>query len=1164
MRTNRQTAVALVLAFIMFSSGTMVFDVSESDANPANVIEVSYDHGQIIDKATGLEYKGGEFLGEITLQFIPNRGYEFISWHVNGSAVYSTALNEITITSVQGTITVTVTLRNYSTSQELINVLDVDDLPDPDDELVLAWSFKSTQLEKSGGMWKGMPCTPLIVDHVAYVRAGPRLYALDIESGSILNCVTSYGYTVDYYHYLSYGNGIIFDTVGYKAYDLELNYLYDIPSNLKFVSYHEGYFYGCLDVGNSYYVMYKTSADVDSDLVNNVKQNLFASSERFKVFTQYGQFSNVLFVEDWFFFLQADMRTGPTGYRAISAFNIKTEESVTCRLTGFEGMPWDDGWLTYYDGYFYLTAYAAGLFDGVITGLEDKRSSLMWVKFNFENGSFEEPSFKNIQDPEGHEFRGIASGLVIYNGRGYLNVRALGSDTLGGSDDTGSKMIAYDIGAHGEPFPKNSVDSQMTHGGIVLNVAHVEEGKIHIYMIPYNSFGQALYVFTDEYIDGNWVLRPRVELSMARTDWCSQCIRAGPDGEVLFYVDSGYIDCYVPADKYCVNVITVEGNYAKSQSESGTNVQEILKKIYPSIDINGKSATIGNKHYSIYGLNEVTNTWVLVTNPSVGTYSGTYKNGVTESTFRQIVLLEQNSSMALPDDGEKGWYYFDGGYKKVSFNDKSSLRASTGCSWFYLDSKPSDESAFIEPVKQVNRDDTVTLSLPELVSSTYEVSDESIISVVREGNILNITGLKEKTAQITLTIEEKQYVISVNVLPKVEHTLDGKTITTSDKEETTADGGSIHTLSKTTESEAGLEKTVSVTVKDSLGNTVSERISSEERYKSITMDNKESDVVKISERLTEGGVVTVDTLRLSETITTRVDIGVTSVYITESKKDNLAGTNDITYTDRMEYSSYIISTVTVEHYDGISETPVTDPAVTVYDSKQADFAINSHDGTIVINLDENGSVDVTGLISAAVDDTSVKEIRIDAGAIVNAKSVSSAADAGANLVMDAGSVTISIGAEALKALATAGGNVKFAAEPGAKMTAKQQSAAGDGKVFTINLSCGDVEQHDFGKFTLTIACDITLQDGKELKVWRIDDYGKKTYATNVTYSDGKVSFDADHLSIYAIGYESESSGSGDGKSDNGGGNGNTLMFAGIGAIAVLALLGAVFMMRRRH
>lgn len=1163
MRTNGQTAVALVLAFIMLSSGIMVFDVSESDANPANVIEVSYDHGQIIDKATGLEYKGGEFLGELTLQFIPNKGYEFLSWQVDGSAVYSVNLNEITITSVQGHITVAVIIRNYSTSQELINVVDVDNLPDSDDELVLAWSFKSTTLQKSGGMWTGMPCTPLIVGDTAYIRAGPRLYSVDMESGTVLNNVTSTGYTVDYYHYLSYGNGIIFDTVGYKAYDLDLNYLYDIPSNLKFVSYHEGYFYGCLDVGSSYYVMYKTSADVDSDLVNNVKQNLFTGSERFKVFAQYGQFSNVLFVGDWFFFLQADMHTGSTGYRAISAFNIKTEESVTCRLTGFEGMPWDDGWLTYYDGYFYLTAYTAGLFGGVIKGLEDKRSSIMWVKFDFNNGQFEEPLYKNIQNTNGGEFRGIASGLVIYNGRGYLNVRALGTDTLGGSDDTGSAMIAYEIGENGEPFPKGFVGSQMTHGGIVVNVAHADEGKIYIYMIPYNAAGQALYVFTDELIDGEWVLRPRTELDMSRTDWCSQCIRAGSNGEMLFYVDSGYIDCYVPADQYHVNVITVDGNYAISESECGKNVQEILKKLYPSIEINGKNAIIGDKYYSIYGLNEVTNTWVSVTNPSVGTYSGTYKNGVTESTFRQIVLLEQNSSMTLPEDGEKGWYYFDGGYKKVSFNDIAALRASTGCSWFYLDSKPSDDSALIEPVKQVNRDDTVALNLPEHVTSTYEVSDDSIISVVREGNVLNITGLKEKTAQITITIEGKQYVVSINVLPKIEHTLDGKTITTSDREETTADGGTIHTFSVTTESESEMERTVTVTVKDSSDNVTSERVSGEKRTKGLTLDGKESDDVRISERLTEKGVVTVDTLYSSETVTARLDIGIIAVSIIESMMDNLAGTNDITYTERTEYSSYNVSTVRVEHYDGVSETPTVDPTQTVYDSKQNDFAIDRQGDSIIIDLDENGSVDVSGLIAMAVDDSSVNGIVINAGAIVNAKSVTSAADAGASMAMDTGSVTISMGADTLKNLVAAGGNVKFSAESGAKMTAKQQSAVGDAKVFTINLTCGDVEQHDFGAFRLSVTCEITTQDGKELKAWRIDDYGKKTYATNVTYQNGVVSFDADHLSIYAIGYETESSEDPSDSGNNGGSNGSIMLYAGIGAVAVLALLGAVFVMRRR-
>lgn len=1161
MRTNKKTAMALILVFIMASSSIVIIDTPGTDADPANVIEVSYDHGRLVDNTTGLDYNGGDFTGELTLQYIPNRGYEFLSWQIEGSAVYSTNLNKITITSVQGTVNLTVIIRNYSTSQELINVVDVDDLPDSDDELVLAWSFKSTLLQKSGGMWTGMPCTPLIVDHVAYIRAGPRLYALDMESGSILNFVTSTGYTVDYYHYISYGNGIIFDTVGYKAYDLELNYLYDIPSNLRFVSYHDGYFYGCLDVGSSYYTMYKTSADVDSDLVDNVKQNLFTSSERFKVFAQYGQFSNVLFVRDWFFFLQADMHTGTTGYRAISAFNIKTEESVTCRLTGFEGMPWDDGWLTYYDGYFYLTAYTAGLFDGVVKGLEDKRSSLMWVKFDFETGMFEEPSFKNIQDPEGHEFRGIASGLVIYNGRGYLNVRALGTDTLGGSDDTGSKMIAYEIRANGEPFPVNAVNSVMTHGGIVVNVAHAEEGKISVYMIPYNILDQALYVFTDEYSDGEWVLKPRTELAMARTDWCSQCIRAGPDGELLFYVDSGYIDCYVPADKYRINVITVEGGYAQSETACGKNVQDVLKKLYPTIEISGKNATIGGKEYFIYGLNEVTNTWVLVTNPSVGTYSGTYKNGVTESTFRQIVLLEKSSSMTLPEDSQKGWYYFNDGCKKASFSDLSTIKDSVGCAWYYLDAPPSANDVQIKPVEQVNRGSSITIALPELMESTYSVSDETAIQVTREGNTLTVTGLMEKTATITIDIEGVQYPISVNVLPKV--TVEGgKTVTESIRTDSTEDGGTIHTESRTEESETGTERTITETVRDSLDNIISVRSTAESRYTGLTMDGHESDVIERTETFEENGVLKVDSEYYSEMITARLDIGVIRVSSTESVKDNILNVKDITYIVRTEYASYDVSEVTVEHYVGDSVNPASSDTETVYESKQADFNIVSENGSVVINLDENGSVDVSGLISAATDDSSVNGIVINAGAIVNAKSVASAAEAGASMAMDTGSVTISMGADTLKNLVAAGGNVKFSAESGAKMTAKQQSAVGDAKVFTINLTCGDVEQHDFGAFRLSVTCEITTQDGKELKAWRIDDYGKKTYATNVTYQNGVVSFDADHLSIYAIGYESESSGdSSDG--GNNGDNGNVILYAGIGAIAVLALLGAVFVMRRR-
>ena len=519
--------------------------------------------------------------------------------------------------------------------------------------------------------------------------------------------------------------------------------------------------------------------------------------------------------------------------------------------------------------------------------------------------------------------------------------------------------------------------------------------------------------------------------------------------------------------------------------------------------------------------------------------------------------------MTLPEDGQKGWYYFNDGCKKASFSDLSTIKDSIGCAWYYLDAPPSANDVQIKPIEQVNRGSSITISLPELMESTYSVSDETAIQVTREGNTLTVTGLKEKTATITIDIEGVQYQISVNVLPKVT-VEDGKTVTVSIRTDATEDGGTIHTESRTEESDTGIERTIAEIVRDSQDNVVSERHTTESKYAGLTMDGHESDVIERTETLEENGVLKVDSEYYSETITARLDIGVIRVSSTESVKDNILNVKDITYIVRTEYASYDVSKVTVEHYVGDSVNPASSDTETVYESKQADFNIVSENGSVVINLDENGSVDISGLLSAATDDSSVNGIVINAGAIVNAMSVTSAAEAGASMAMDTGSVTISMGADTLKNLAAAGGNVKFFAESGAKMTAKQQSAAGDGKVFTINLTCGDVEQHDFGAFRLSVTCDITLQDGKELKVWRIDDYGKKTYATNVTYSDGKVSFDADHLSIYAIGYESESSGSGDGKSDNGGGNVNTLMFAGIGAIAVLALLGAVFMMRRRH
>ena len=50
------------MVFALVSTGFMLCQMSpESDAGPANTVEVSYSHGRLIDKTTGLEYGGGEF-----------------------------------------------------------------------------------------------------------------------------------------------------------------------------------------------------------------------------------------------------------------------------------------------------------------------------------------------------------------------------------------------------------------------------------------------------------------------------------------------------------------------------------------------------------------------------------------------------------------------------------------------------------------------------------------------------------------------------------------------------------------------------------------------------------------------------------------------------------------------------------------------------------------------------------------------------------------------------------------------------------------------------------------------------------------------------------------------------------------------------------------------
>ena len=318
---------AIIVSFLAVAlMGFTVINSSESIATSDNTIVLSCSHGNVIEVTSGQGYEGGIFSNELSLLFVPDPGYEFVKWNVMGDCVYSSNRTAITVSSVNGQVTISPECRNYSTSVYLTKHIVEDDVIMPGESMIMNWTFRSTDLVMSGGTWSGMPCTPLIVGDVVYVRAGDFLYALDINSGAIINAVKSIGLAADFYHYISYGNGVIFDTTGYKAYDLNLNYLYDIPSNLRYVTYYDGYYYGCLYMGTQGYQLFKTSTAIDSDLENNVKTNLFTNTTTFRLFAQYGQVSSLNFIGDWVFFLEADSSDMTVnGYRGIVAFNLKTE-----------------------------------------------------------------------------------------------------------------------------------------------------------------------------------------------------------------------------------------------------------------------------------------------------------------------------------------------------------------------------------------------------------------------------------------------------------------------------------------------------------------------------------------------------------------------------------------------------------------------------------------------------------------------------------------------------------------------------------------------------------------------------------------------------------------------------------------------------------------------
>ena len=123
----------------------------------------------------------------------------------------------------------------------------------------------------------------------------------------------------------------------------------------------------------------------------------------------------------------------------------------------------------------------------------------------------------------------------------------------------------------------------------------------------------------------------------------------------------------------------------------------------------------------------------------------------------------------------------------------------------------------------------------------------------------------------------------------------------------------------------------------------------------------------------------------------------------------------------------------------------------------------------------------------------------------------------------------------------------------------QEDVVGDNEVYEYLIYSGNAS---FGE-AVTVKMPYTLPSGKsadEVQVYQIDSYGNILERFDCTYSEGFVTFDTTHFSMYFASTENLSAEVQEGGSDEGGSD--VMLYAGIVVVIVVAILAAVAVMRR--
>ena len=489
------------------------------------------------DNRSERKYTGGTFPtdGTVKLKFVPNTGYTLIGMSLTNleKDVVKSDLT-VEVNNLTGYACIKPIVKYFSSSTDLEYVVERD-TPKPTDTIVLAWRF-SGDVSQVGMSWSGMPSVPLIVDDRVYIQVNERIVCLDANTGVTINEVNTGVSTTQFYHYLGYGGGYIVDYTSLTVYTCDLKEVCKVPNGIQYTVWYVDSFYGIVKDGEksigTVWKMKPTELDA-----SGVMKNLWAGTTKDVNAFQYlfGTTSHAIVENGVMYYISVYSNS-----ISVNALDLNNGTYSKLELTRLHNYYLDDGWLTYYNGYLYITAYTKGLFGSYSV---QGNSIIGYMKVN--GTTIGNPEYVTIKDKNGEEKDrdSLTSAFVIQNGRGYLNITKSSQSSIG-------YFQVFDIGEDGKPVFVKEVDSVASHGSIVASTYNLEKnadgklnGEVYIYILNYSA-GQVVCIFTDVCNDGEWTLSDKGVKFSIEPGFGSQAVRVGTEGQLIFYNDSGFVYCY--------------------------------------------------------------------------------------------------------------------------------------------------------------------------------------------------------------------------------------------------------------------------------------------------------------------------------------------------------------------------------------------------------------------------------------------------------------------------------------------------------------------------------------------------------------------------------------------------------------------------------------------